>query len=125
MSQCDADSNSSFTVSFFFILLIILCHLFQILIHIADCPCHGTQYHDSNIDDNYPNGDQYGLNHEMMMQKVVEFDLQYWFGYINKSYTDKMISVFNSTLSMLSRQKLIIRQFDAKLPSEVGLAIQR
>ncbi len=99
--------------------------MFQILIHIADYPCHGTQYHDGNVDDSYPNGDQYGLNHEMMMQKVVEFDLQYWFGYINKSYTDKMISVFNSTLSMLSRQKLIIRQFDAKLPSEVGLAIQR
>jgi len=60
-----------------------------------------------------------------MMQKVVDLDIQYWFGYINKQYTDKMIGVFNATLSILSKQKLLIRQFDANQPSEVGLAVQR
>ena len=93
------------------------------MIHIADAPCHGSQY--NNGGDNYPAGDPGGISHESMMQKIVELDIQYWFGYINKQSTDKMIGVFNATLSILSKQKLLIRQFDATQPSEVGLAVQR
>ena len=93
----------------------------QVLIHIADSPCHGKQYHD--IDDTYPNGDPAGISHEMMMKEVERFNVDYWFGYIQKAYTDKMIGIFNDSLRMLSDQRLMIRQFDAVQTSEVGEAV--
>lgn len=97
--------------------------LLQVLIHIADCPCHGRQYHD--LSDNYPNGDPAGISHDEMMRRVVQNEVQYWFGYINKTYTDKMISMFNDSLRRLSEQRMLIRQFDAVQPSEVGQAVHR
>lgn len=48
-----------------------------------------------------------------MMQLVVTNDIHYWFGYIQKSSTDKMISVFNDSLQRLSDHRLVIRQVDA------------
>ena len=95
----------------------------QVLIHVADAPCHGTQYH--TIGDNYPNGDPAGISHESMMAQVVKLDVQYWFGYIQKSNTDKMIEIFNESLCRLSEQRLLIRQFDAIQPSEVSEAVHR
>ena len=95
----------------------------QVLIHVADAPCHGTQYH--TISDNYPNGDPAGISHESMMAQVVKLDVQYWFGYIQKSNTDKMIEIFNESLCRLSEQRLLIRQFDAIQPSEVSEAVHR
>ena len=95
----------------------------QVLIHIADAPCHGRQYHD--IDDTYPSGDPAGIYHESMMKEVVRFNIDYWFGYIQKTYTDKMIGIFNDSLRSLSDQRLMIRQFDAVQPSEVGEAVHK
>ena len=97
------------------------------MVHIADYPCHGNRYHKSNFPetDSYPAGDPSGISHEPLMQKMVDLDVQYWFGYIYKKYTDKMIDVFNNTLNIKSRQQLMIRQFDATQPCEVGLAVQR
>ena len=95
----------------------------QVLIHIADYPCHGHQYH--GLGDSYPNGDPAGISHEDMMQKVAQNHVQYWFGYINKEYTDKMVSVFNESLCRLSSQCLMIRQFDAREPQEVGTAVHK
>ena len=48
----------------------------QVMVHIADCPCHGSQYH-NNVNDNYQAGDPAGINHVQMMEKVVEHDIQY------------------------------------------------
>ena len=96
----------------------------QILIHIADAPCHGTMYH-SGGGDHYPNGDPAGISHESMMQQVVRLDIQYWFGYINKQSTDQMIGIFSECLKQLSDHRLMIRQFDAVQPSEVGEAVKR
>ena len=96
----------------------------QVLIHIADYPCHGHQYHTMH-GDTYPYGDPMGISHEAMMQKVAQNQVQYWFGYIEKQYTDKMITVFNESLRSLSSQCLMIRQFDAKEPQEVGTAVQK
>ena len=93
------------------------------LIHIADAPCHGRQYHD--IDDTYPSGDPGGISHESMMKEVVRFNIDYWFGYIQKTNTDKMIGIFNDSLRSLSDQRLMIRQFDAVQPSEVGEAVHK
>ena len=95
------------------------------LIHIADAPCHGTQYH--NKHDNYPDGDPSGISHESMMAEVVRLNIQYWFGYIHKSYTDKMIGIFNESLQRQSDKRLLIRQFDAVNPTMIMVseAIQR
>ena len=97
---------------------------FQILIHIADAPCHGTMYH-GGMGDNYPSGDPAGISHESMMQQVVRLDIQYWFGYVSKQSTDQMIGIFNESLKRLSEHHLMIRQFDAIQPSEVGEAVKR
>ena len=91
--------------------------------HIADCPCHGKKYH--NMSDTYPDGDPGGISHEQMMAKVRDYNVQYWFGYINRSYTDQMIEVFNECLQRISNQRLLIRQFDAMQPSEVGMSVHR
>ena len=70
------------------------------MIHIADAPCHGTQYHSTS--DDYPNGDPAGITHDQMMREVVRHGIQYWFGYIRKDSTDKMINIFNKSLQELS-----------------------
>ena len=77
------------------------------------------------MNDSYPNGDPAGVSHQSMMEQVVRLDLQYWFGYINKAYTDQMIGIFNDSLRPLSKQHLMIRQFDAKQPGEIGQAVER
>uniref|UniRef100_A0A1X7UR18 Alpha-type protein kinase domain-containing protein n=1 Tax=Amphimedon queenslandica TaxID=400682 RepID=A0A1X7UR18_AMPQE len=91
--------------------------------HIADAPCHGTQYHSG--DDTYPNGDPAGITHESMMAEVVRLDIQYWFAYINRSSTDKMIDIFNESLKSQSSQRLIIRQVDATKPDELTSAVHK
>lgn len=75
--------------------------------------------------DSYPGGDPAQISHESMMAEVVRLDIQYWFGYIRKRNTDKMIDIFNQSLSMQSEQCLIIRQFDAMDCDQVGDEIQR
>ena len=82
-------------------------------------------YHDASLGDNHPNGDRDGITHEQMMAKVREFEVDYWFGYINRQYTDKMIGIFNECLQRISNQRLLIRQFDAMQPSEVRAAVHR
>ena len=94
----------------------------QVLIHIADAPCHGTQYHSWN--DDHPSGDPAGITHEQMMRKVVRLNIQYWFGYIKKEDTDKMINIFNDSLKRLSDNRLLIRQFDAVESKQIGEAVR-
>ena len=75
--------------------------------------------------DSYPSGDPGGISHEQMMAKIKDHEVQYWFGYINHEYTDKMIQVFNECLQKISNHRLLIRQFDAMQPSEIGASIHR
>jgi hypothetical protein len=96
----------------------------KVLIHIADAPCHGSQYHNDR-GDTYPSGDPAGISHDEMMAKLASNHIQYWFGYINKGYTDKMISIFNESLRHASRQQLLIRQFEAIKPNEVADAVHK
>lgn len=60
-----------------------------------------------------------------MMKEVVRLNVDYWFGYIQKALTEKMIGIFNDSLQSLSNQHLMIRQFDAIHPSEVGEAVHK
>ena len=52
--------------------------IIQVLLHIADYPCHGKMYYTAKWQDNYPNGDPDGITHERMMTKVRDLELQYW-----------------------------------------------
>ena len=94
------------------------------MVHIADAPCHGSQYH-NNVNDKYQAGDPAGISHVQMMRKVVEHDIQYWFGFINADMTNKMISVFNESLQQLSNRRLLIRQVEATDPKVMGDAVNK
>ena len=96
----------------------------QVLIHIADAPCHGNQYH-GGTGDTYPDGDPAGITHDAMMQKAAQLEIQYWFGYIQQDYTDKMIGIFNDSLKQHSGQTLLIRQFNATDPKQLADAIHK
>lgn len=54
-----------------------------------------------------------------MMTEVVRLDIQYFFGYINKDLTDKMINVFNESLQSKSSRRLMIRQIEATNPDQI------
>ena len=59
------------------------------------------------------------------MKEVVRLEIQYWFGYVNKSYTDQMIGIFNECLRSLSDQRSMLRQFNAVEANEVGEAVKK
>lgn len=59
------------------------------------------------------------------MNQVVHLNIQYWFGYINRSSTDQMIGIFNDYLKRKSDQRLIIRQVDATDPEELASTVQK
>lgn len=90
----------------------------KVLIHIADCPCHGRKYHDG-IGDDHPKGDPNHIHPHDMMELVARQEIQYWFGYICKDLTDKMITIFNELLKETSGHKLMISQFEAVNPAKV------
>ena len=94
------------------------------MVHVADCPCHGSQYH-NDVGDSYQGGDPAGISHEDMMKEVVEKNIQYWFGYIDSSMTDKMIQVFNESLQQLSQRRLLICQVEAIDPQGMGDAVNK
>lgn len=54
-----------------------------------------------------------------MMELVARQEIQYWFGYICKDLTDKMITIFNELLKETSGHKLMISQFEAVNPAKV------
>lgn len=67
----------------------------NLLIHIADAPCHGSQYHD--MKDSYPDGDPAKIPLSSLMSRIHRFNINYWFGKMDKC-TDKMIEAFNKAL---------------------------
>ena len=91
----------------------------QVLIHIADAACHGAQYHDSDIADDYPKGDPGGLKLDDLMKQVADKQIAYHFGYIRKPHTITMIKAFNSSLLVQSDRLLSIQQFDLRQTSDL------
>ena len=91
------------------------------LIHIADAPCHGTQYHDlpKKSQDLYPNGDPAGLQLDDLMKQLAQKDIMYYFGYIKKESTNKMIKAFNASLQTQSKKIHSIQQFDVSDPTSL------
>eukprot|EP00117_Sycon_ciliatum_P020060 scpid33183/ scgid3183/ Alpha-protein kinase vwkA; von Willebrand factor A alpha-kinase len=88
----------------------------KLLIHIADAPCHGSDYHD-DANDKYPNGDPDGYHPDDMMKALAEEEIQYFFGRINGS-TDRMIRCFDRMLRAHSpsEKQLSITSFNVTDP---------
>ena len=91
----------------------------QVLIHITDAPCHGTDYHSLSLRDNYPHGDPAGLQLDDLMKQLAEKDIMYYFGYIKKDRTSKMIKAFDASLQVQSSKIQSIKQFDASDPASL------
>ena len=71
------------------------------------------------MSDNYPEGDPAHIHPSEIMQEVARQEIQYWFGYIQRQYTDKMVYVFNEHLKQASERQLMISQFEAINPASV------
>ena len=97
----------------------------QVLIHIADAPCHGKKFHNSSVGDVYPYGDPKGLQLDNLMKKIADSAIHYYFGYINKSCTLLMIKAFNTSLQAVSGNVHSVQQFDAQDPHKLLEGIYR
>lgn len=91
----------------------------QVVIHIADAPCHGTAYHNLTRGDRHPQGDPAGLQLDALMKQLDEKDIMYHFGYIKKDATNKMVKAFNASLQAQSSKMNSIKQFDASDPASL------
>ena len=93
----------------------------QVLIHIADAPCHGAKYSDpkNSISDDYPEGDPGCRKLDNLMKQLVDKQIAYHFGYIKKPWTSAMIKAFNSSLLAQSDRRLSIQQFDTRQTSDL------
>ncbi|RYH27481.1 VWA domain-containing protein [archaeon] len=67
----------------------------RILYLVGDSPCHGSDFHDSNISDFHPQGDPYGYQVEDILKKLRSDNVQMFFGKIDGKRTDMMIQMFN------------------------------
>uniref|UniRef100_U9UKU7 Alpha-type protein kinase domain-containing protein n=1 Tax=Rhizophagus irregularis (strain DAOM 181602 / DAOM 197198 / MUCL 43194) TaxID=747089 RepID=U9UKU7_RHIID len=67
----------------------------RILLHIGDNPPHGGNF--TNLTDNYPNGDPYGLTAENVLEKMKSKSILYFFGKITNE-TDKMLKIFSGII---------------------------
>ncbi|KAF0488044.1 kinase-like protein [Gigaspora margarita] len=68
----------------------------RVLIHIGDAPPHGRRFN-TNLTDNYPDGDPNDLTAESVLKKMQLKKILYFFGKINTS-TDVMLNVFREII---------------------------
>eukprot|EP01040_Poterioochromonas_malhamensis_P017008 gene17008-19452_t len=67
----------------------------RILYHIADAPCHGSEYHVSTLSDKYPEGCPNGLKADEIILAILQLGITYYFGQIKPESTGIMINKFN------------------------------
>eukprot|EP01122_Echinamoeba_exundans_P000249 TRINITY_DN10222_c0_g1_i1.p1 TRINITY_DN10222_c0_g1~~TRINITY_DN10222_c0_g1_i1.p1 ORF type:complete len:389 (-),score=74.64 TRINITY_DN10222_c0_g1_i1:117-1283(-) len=78
----------------------------RLVIHFADAPCHGSQYH--NMGDDYPGGDPEGkVPEDLLLEIVAQKGCEYYFAKINES-TTRMLEIFNAKLSDKAGKKVVI-----------------
>lgn len=91
----------------------------RLLFHIADAPCHGSQFHDG-VGDYYIAGDKDGRTIEAQLQILSEVChiSTYFFCHLNRS-TNKMIQVFREAAG--SSLTILEEQFEniSKIPHKV------
>ncbi|CAG8711669.1 uncharacterized protein OCT59_002205 [Rhizophagus irregularis] len=67
----------------------------RVLFHIGDSPPHGKNF--TNLEDNYPSGDPYGLTAENVLKNLQSKNILYFFGKIT-NHTEKMLQIFRSII---------------------------
>ena len=97
----------------------------KVLIHLADAPCHGTQYHEEGISDRYPHGDPEERSLNDLMSKLYRREIHYHFAFIKRRVTEKMIAEFDRVLLERGGREMTIHTFDANEPSLVDEAVYR
>jgi len=69
----------------------------RVLCHICDAPCHGTAYQEPGVIDFYPDGDPYGLTPEIILPRLRNMEIIYFF--LNLSpVTNRMVGKFNDIM---------------------------
>ena len=68
----------------------------QILVHIADAPAHGKCFHSEGVSDNHLEEDLKAF--QPLMAELKEQNIAYWFGYVHKDLTDRMVQQLDSLL---------------------------
>ncbi|KAL4512082.1 hypothetical protein ABPG72_005084 [Tetrahymena utriculariae] len=68
----------------------------NLLIWIADSPCHGNIFHSKDVEDNFPLDDENQI--DLLLNQICELQIDVYFYKINKT-TDIMIKKFNEYLS--------------------------
>lgn len=64
----------------------------NLLFHIADCPCHGTKFHD--LEDSFPKAQSESDWKKLFTPARQQFRINYFFLEINKKATEKMCNIF-------------------------------
>ncbi|KAL4484868.1 hypothetical protein ABPG74_020045 [Tetrahymena malaccensis] len=67
----------------------------NLLIWMADSPCHGAQFHSKNVGDNYPQDDLKDI--EILLKQISELQIDVYFYKINDK-TDTMIQIFRECI---------------------------
>ena len=95
------------------------------LIHFADAPCHGKQYHSESISDEYPDGDPGHRDLAEFMGKLHRREVHYHFGFVKETATEKMIQEFDEMLLKCGGREMTIHTFNADRPPLIDEAVFR
>mmetsp|Transcript_7812 Transcript_7812/g.32862 ORF Transcript_7812/g.32862 Transcript_7812/m.32862 type:complete len:789 (-) Transcript_7812:63-2429(-) len=87
---------------------------FKIIIHIADAPCHGTQYHDVGNLDHFPDGDPAGRDPTNQLRSLARCGIDYTFLKLTPD-TDIMLQHFATAYEHSSR---LFRAVDLHDPAD-------
>ncbi|EGC34843.1 hypothetical protein DICPUDRAFT_79436 [Dictyostelium purpureum] len=90
----------------------------RVVIHIADAPCHGSEYH--GFKDNHPKGDPNGISLDSLLEQINKLNLNYYFGHVDLSSTGKMIDIFDKRIREISENQRQISSFDSKDTSTIS-----
>ena len=75
----------------------------RVLIHIADCPCHGSRFQPPGMWDDHKldrkRKDKNGLSAEGLISRLFPIGIAYYFFHVLRSNTNKMIKEFNKIAS--------------------------
>ena len=100
----------------------------RFIFHIGDAPCHGTEFHDVGMGDDYPRGDPSGLTAEELLHGIQSKNIQYTFGRITR-HTDKMIERFNEILEgfvttvSVSTPKSMLKSIAASVTASLSISL--
>eukprot|EP01132_Coremiostelium_polycephalum_P007549 gene7549-9282_t len=77
----------------------------KLLVHVADCPCHGLKYHNikTPLFDSYLDGDIYGLVPENLITEIRQKGIDYKFVKLT-NHTDVMLEIFKEAYNTEQRQ---------------------